>query len=80
MDNLLQINNGKVKRSAIPHLPFDTFRLNFWRVRQKMATLSSFLPLKKKGSSKLLAVVRNEKLYVVSCEADPVSLSDWLGQ
>ncbi len=70
MANLLEINNGEaVKRSHIPHLLFDDFRSELLSFANCGGHVVQFFGYEEKGTLKLVAVLRNEALYVVGCDA-----------
>jgi Ni,Fe-hydrogenase III large subunit len=70
MDKLLHIqNNEKVNRADIPHLPFDTFRQQLLACAAAGGQVVQFFAYEDQGVSKLLAVMRTDKLYVGGCDA-----------
>ena len=70
MDNLLKIDNGeKIKRSHIPHPDFADFRKTLLDFAEKGGQIVQYFAYEDGGSLKLLAVLRNESLYVVGCVA-----------
>lgn len=70
MDKLLHIqNNEKVNRADIPHLPFDTFRQQLLECAAAGGQIVQFFAYEDQGTSKLLAVMRTDQLYVGGCDA-----------
>ncbi len=70
MDKLLHIqNNEKVNRADIPNLPFDTFRRQLLECAAAGGKVVQFFAYEDQGVSKLLAVMRTDKLYVGGCDA-----------
>ncbi len=73
MDKLLNIQNGeRVTRLALPHLSFNEFRkelLDFTAAGGQVVQFFAYEDNKGNGSLKLLAVLRNDKLYVTGCDA-----------
>ncbi len=79
MDKFLRVHNGeRVDRSALPHLSFHEFRnellaftvaggqvVQFFAYRDNKDNRDN----KDSSSLKLLAVLRNDKLYVTGCDA-----------
>ncbi len=69
MDNLLQIQNGEVvKRSAIPCVPFNRFYELLSKFVGKNGYIVQFFAFVEDGKNRLLAVVRDKELYVLSTE------------
>ncbi len=72
MDNLQQIKNGqRVARENIPHLSFEIFRRELLEFVDNGGNIVQFFAYEEEGTSKLLAVLRdelNEKLYAVGCD------------
>ncbi len=69
MGNLLQIENGEsVKRSDIPLVPFDRFAKLLSDFVRKDGFIVQFFAFVEGDGNRLLAVVRNSHLYVVSTE------------
>lgn len=73
MDKLLKIRNGvRISRSALPHLSFTEFRkelLDFTEAGGQVVQFFAYKDNKDNGSLKLLAVLRNDNLYVTGCDA-----------
>lgn len=70
MDNLLRIKNGeRVDRANIPDLSFETFSNELLQFAEKGGQIVQFFAYDDNGTIKLLAVMRNDNLYVASCEA-----------
>ena len=83
MDNLLQIGNGTViKRSAIPCVDIETFGAVLSEFVRNNGYIVQFFAYVEDGRNTLLAVVRNEKLYVTSCEVGATfpSLTGWVNE
>jgi Ni,Fe-hydrogenase III large subunit len=71
MDNLLQIKNGEaVKRSAIPCVPFNRFAELLADFVNNNGFVVQFFAFVEGEKNRLLAVVRNKNLYVLSTEVD----------
>lgn len=69
MDNLLKIKNGvAVKRSAIPCVPFNRFAEILADFISNSGYVVQFFAHVEQGRNRLLAVVRNSDLYVLSTE------------
>ncbi len=69
MDNLLQIQNGEVvKRSALPFVPFNRFSELLAKFVGKNGYIVQFFAFVEDGKNRLLAVVRDKELYVLSTE------------
>jgi Ni,Fe-hydrogenase III large subunit len=69
MDNFLKIENGKaIRRSNIPHVPFDQFFTSLSGFVKNDGFIVQFFAYEEKGIYKLLAVVRNSGLYVIGTE------------
>jgi Ni,Fe-hydrogenase III large subunit len=69
MSNLLQVKNGeKILRSDIPHVPFDDFRKELLDFADNGGFIVQFFCYEDQGQTKLLSVVRNDKLYVIGCD------------
>lgn len=70
MDKLLHIQNGeKVSRADIPHLSFDEFRSELLAFAKAGGQIVQFFAYEDKGSMKLMAVLRSDKLFVAGCDA-----------
>ena len=83
MDNLLQIANGEVvRRSAIPDVSVETFGLTLADFVRDGGFIVQFFAFAENGGTRLLAVVRNDKLFVTSCEvgAEFPSLTGWVSE
>ncbi len=69
MGNLLQIQNGEpVKRTDIPLVSFDRFARLITEFIRKDGFIVQFFAFVEGDSNRLLAVVRNSRLYVLSTE------------
>ncbi|MDK9705791.1 MAG: hydrogenase [Desulforhopalus sp.] len=69
MDNFLQINNGQaIKRSSIPCLPFPRFAELLDAFVKNDGFIVQFFAHVEDGRNKLVAVVRNNQLYVAATE------------
>ncbi len=83
MDNLLQIGNGEVvKRSAIPCVSVELFGTIVSEFVKNEGYVVQFFAFAENGSTRLLTVVRNDKLYVTSCEVGSSfpSLTGWVSE
>ena len=83
MDNLLQIHNGvAVNRAAIPCLSPESFGLTLADFVKNDGFVVQFFAYPENGGHRLLAVVRNDKLYVTGCEvgAEFPSLTGWVSE
>jgi Ni,Fe-hydrogenase III large subunit len=70
MAKLLQIqNNERLNRSDIPHLDFADFRQELLDFVNDNGQIVQFFAYEEQGKAKLLAVMRNDKLYVAGCDA-----------
>lgn len=70
MDKLLQIqNNERLNRADIPHLDFESFRSALLDFADNGGQIVQFFAYEDQGVAKLLAVMRNDKLYVAGCDA-----------
>lgn len=70
MDKLLYIRNGeKISRTDIPHLPFNEFRQELLDFAHAGGQIVQFFAYDDRGTLKLLAVMRNDKLFVTGCDA-----------
>ncbi|MCI5228222.1 MAG: hypothetical protein D3918_16610, partial [Candidatus Electrothrix sp. AX2] len=82
MDKFLRVHNGeRVNRSALPHLSFHEFRNELLAFTVAGGQVVQFFAYrdnkdnrdnrdnKDSSSLKLLAVLRNDKLYVTGCDA-----------
>ncbi|NWH04532.1 hydrogenase [Desulfobacter latus] len=69
----LQISNAqKVSRKDIPHLPFDQFQSQALELVGNGGKIVHYFAYPDKGSLKLLAVLRTDKLFVAGCDVpDP---------
>ena len=71
MDNLLQIENGKaIKLVAIPCVSLESFGTSLAEFVKNDGYIVQFFAFEQAGATKLLAVLRNEKLFVTSCQVD----------
>lgn len=71
MSNLLQITSGrKISRSDIPYVPFADFRNELVEFVNNNGFVVQFFCYEEKSQTKLLAVVRNEKLYVIGSDIE----------
>jgi len=69
MDNLLKIKNGvAIKRSAIPCVPFNRFAEILTDFISGNGFVVQFFAHVEEGGNRLIAVVRNRDLYVLSTE------------
>ncbi len=69
MDNLLKIENGiAIKRSSLPQVPYDQFFTTLSEFVKNEGFIVQFFAYKDAGSYKLLAVVRNNALYVIGTQ------------
>ncbi len=69
MDKLLQIqNNERLNRADIPHLDFADFRAALLDFVKDDGQIVQFFAYEDQGQIKLLAVLRNDKLYVTGCD------------
>lgn len=67
MDNLLEIHNGAaVSRADLPRLPFDLFFTTLSEFVRNDGYVVQFFICPEKGDDTLIAVVRNDSLYVTS--------------
>jgi Ni,Fe-hydrogenase III large subunit len=83
MDNLLQIYNGKaIKLSAIPCVSGEIFGTTLAEFVKNDGYIVQFFACNQSGTTKLIAVVRNEKLFVTSCEVESrfPSLAGWVSE
>jgi len=70
MAKLLEIkNNERVLRVEIPHLDFADFRQELLDFTSDGGQIVQFFAYEDGGCLKLLAVLRNHKLYVAGCDA-----------
>ncbi len=70
MDKLLHIqNNEKVNRADNPNLPFADFRQQLLECAAAGGQVVQFFAYEDQGASKLMAVMRTDKLYVGGCDA-----------
>jgi hypothetical protein len=72
MDKLLCIQNGeKVNRADIPHLSFAAFREELLSFTEAGGQVVQFFTYEDKDADrlKMLAVLRNDKLFVTGCDA-----------
>lgn len=69
MDNLLKIQNGKViPRADIPQVPYDVFFKSLSDFVKNEGFVVQFFAYEEDRKHKMLAVVRNNELYVVGTE------------
>ncbi|KGO35479.1 MAG: hydrogenase [Desulfoprunum sp.] len=83
MDNLLQIANGEVVRRAdIPDVSVETFGMTLAEFVKNGGFVVQFFAFAESEVTRLLAVVRNDKLFVTSCEvgAEFPSLTGWVSE
>jgi len=83
MDNLLQIANGEVVRRAdIPDVSVETFGMTLADFVRDGGFVVQFFAFADHAGTRLLAVVRNDKLFVTSCEvgAEFPSLTGWISE
>ena len=67
MDNLLKIENGEtISRKRIPCVPFQDFSKNLSDFVNNYGFIVQFFAFNEDGQIKILAVMRNESLYVTS--------------
>lgn len=72
MDNFLKIENGQViLRTEIPQVSFDLFFKRLAQFVQDDGFIVQLFAYKEHGTYKLLAVVRNDELYVIGTETGP---------
>ena len=71
MDTLfLEISNGEaISRDQIPQLPFETFSRDAIQIVKSGGKVVHFFAYVDEGAVKLLAVLRNRKLWVAECDA-----------
>lgn len=71
--DFLAISNGQaVSREEIPHLSFDDFYRDALSIVRVGGHVVHYFAFSEKGSIKLLAVLRDDKLQVASCDAPEV--------
>lgn len=71
--DFLQIANGEaVKTDQIPHLSFDDFYRDALSIVRIGGQVVHYFAFSDKGSVKLMAVLRDDKLQVASCDAPEV--------
>ncbi|HSO08679.1 MAG TPA: hydrogenase, partial [Desulfoprunum sp.] len=83
MDNLLQIANGEVVRRAdIPDVSVETFGMTLAEFVRNGGFVVQFFAFAENAVTRLLAVVRNDRLYVTSCVvgAEFPSLTGWVSE
>lgn len=83
MDNLLEIRNGEaIKRSALPCVSVEAFGTTLADFVKKDGYIVQFFAFTDAGRTQLLAVVRNDKLYAISCQVDQdfPSLTGWVSE
>lgn len=69
MDNLLQIENGKaIDRASLPRVPFDQFFSALSDFVKNDGFIVQFFAYSEGDAYRLLAVVRNTRLYVITTE------------
>lgn len=69
MDNLLKIENGKaILRSDIPHVSYDIFFKTLSRFVKNEGFIVQFFAYEESGTYNLIAVVRNNELFVIGTE------------
>lgn len=70
MAKLLQIQNNEcLNRADIPHLDFAAFRQELLDFVNNDGQIVQFFAYEDQGQAKLLAVMRNDKLFVAGCDA-----------
>ncbi|MBU1170917.1 MAG: hydrogenase [Proteobacteria bacterium] len=71
--SFLKISNGQaILREAIPHLPFDVFREKAIALVADNGKVVQFFAYPDGDKLKMLAVLRNESLFVAGCDAPAV--------
>ncbi len=71
--DFLQISNGEaIKTDRIPHLSFDDFYRDALSIVRIGGQVVHYFAFSDKGSIKLMAVLRDDKLQVASCDAPEV--------
>ena len=69
MDNLLKIENGiAIARTSIPQVPYGQFFTTLSEFVRNEGFIVQFFAYKDEGNYKLLAVVRNNELYVIGTQ------------
>lgn len=69
MDNLLKIENGiAIPRTSIPQVPYDQFFTTLSEFVKNEGFIVQFFACKDEGNYNLLAVVRNNELYVIGTQ------------
>lgn len=69
MDNLLKIENGiAINRASIPQVPYAQFFSTLSEFVKNQGFIVQFFAYKDEGNYKLLAVVRNNELYVIGTQ------------
>ena len=69
MDNLLKIENGiAITRASIPQVPYAQFFSTLSEFVKNEGFIVQFFAYKDEGNYKLLAVVRNNELYVIGTQ------------
>ena len=69
-NKLLQIqNNERLNRADIPHLDFSTFRQELLDFTKAGGQIVQFFAYDEQGQAKMLAVMRNQQLFVAGCDA-----------
>ncbi|KAB2889041.1 MAG: hydrogenase [Desulfobulbaceae bacterium] len=83
MDNLVQIDNGvAISRADIPCLSPENFGLTLADFVKNDGFVVQFFAYAEHGGHRLLAVLRNDKLYATGCEvgAEFPSLTGWVSE
>lgn len=69
MDNLLKIQNGiAIDRTSIPQVPYDQFLTTLTEFVRNEGFIVQFFGYEHESNYKLLAVIRNSELYVISTQ------------
>lgn len=69
MDNLLKIENGRaLSRAQVPQVPFDLFFTTLADFVKNDGYIVQFFVFKDNDANRLMAIVRNNDLYVISTE------------
>lgn len=68
--SFLEIGNGEaVARKEIPHLPFDTFHQEALNIVEAGGKIVQYFAYLDGDTVKMMAVLRNDKLWVAGCDA-----------
>ena len=66
----LQVSNGeKLERQRIPHLPFDEFQNQGLAIVKNGGKVVQYFAYQDGMSTKLMAILRTDKLFVAGCDA-----------